>query len=144
MISVITNARVYLGLSLAEVQRNLGESAPPVPEDEYGQMNNLTSIENPEVFPGTLYLRNGSVVLVRLHREAMAAVSPAELRASFGGEAVRLRSRAGKQAHLWVWADQGVACSVRGETVHFLEVFAPCSQSEYEARIYREPPRFIR
>jgi hypothetical protein len=141
---MITNAHSYLRLSLDDVQRILGEAARPVPGDEYGQMNDLTSIENPQVFPGTLYLQNGSVVLVRIRREAMAAISPAELREIFGGEAVRLRSPAGKQAHLWVWADQGVASSVQGQTVHFLEVFPPCTQSEYEARIYREPPRFIR
>lgn len=144
MVAMITTARSYIGLSLDELQSLLGDAARAVHGDEYGQMQDLTSIENLTVFPGTLYLWKGAVRLVRLNHTAVVAVSPADLRLELGNEPVRLRSSAGKRAHLWLWAEQGVACSVEDETIHYLEVFEPCSQAEYEARIYREPPHFIR
>ncbi len=141
---MISTARSYIGLSLNEMRSILGDGAHPVHGDEYGRLTDLTSIENGEVFPGTVYLQDGSVLLVRVKRAAMATVSPADLRSELGLGATRLRSPAGKRAHLWVWAELGIASSVEDETVHYLEVFRPCSQAEYEARIYREPPRFIR
>jgi len=144
MTSLIATARTFLGLSLEEAKRVLDNAAQPVPGDEYGRMRNVTSIENPAVFPGTLYLENETVQLVRVGCEVLADITSTDLREHFGDDAVRLRSRAGKRAHLWVYAEQGVACSAEGETVHFLEVFPPCSQGEYEARIYREPHDFIR
>ena len=144
VISLLTRARAFLGLGLAEVQRVLGDGARPVPGDEYGRMENVTSIENPQVFPGTLYLGNETVELVRVGRAGLAEITEPMLRAHCGPDPVCLRSRAGKTANMWVYAPQGVAYSSQGETVHFLEVFHPCSHGEYEARIYREPPDFVR
>jgi hypothetical protein len=142
--TMITNARSYLELSLDGVQRVLATTARPVPGDEYGQMTDLTSMEVSEPFPGTLYLKDGVVALVRVNGAGLTETSPAELTGLYGESTARLRSRAGKTANLWVWPDEGIACSVQGETIHFLEVYPPCSRDDYEARIYREPPRFIR
>ncbi|MFP4210007.1 MAG: hypothetical protein ACLFR8_02095 [Alkalispirochaeta sp.] len=142
--SMITTARSYLALSLDGVQRVLATTARPVPGDEYGQMTDLTSLEISEPFPGTLYLKDGVVALVRLNGGGLTEISPADLSGLYGESAARLRSRAGKTVDLWVRPEEGIACSVQGETIHFLEVFPPCSRDDYEARIYREPPRFIR
>jgi len=142
--SMISRARSYLGLSPGTVQQLPGTTAAPVGDDEYGQMTDLTSLEVSEPFSGTLYFQDGVVTLVLVSERRLARTSPADLSGLYGEGAARLRSRAGKRAHLWVWADQGIACSVQDETVHFLEVFPPCSLDEYKTRIYREPPRFTR
>lgn len=77
-------------------------------------------------------------------REGCGSFDSAALPRHLGDEPVRLASRAGKLAHLLVHATEGIAYSVRGETVHFLEVFRPRSRREYETQIYREPGPFIR
>lgn len=144
MSSVLADARAYLGRTLEEVQRALGPHAEPIPGDEYGAMGEVTSIEYDVVFPGTLFLRDDTVELIYLGEDAVAGLSRADLAAELGGEAVRLRSRAGKQAGLFVHAEQGVAYSAQGDSLDFVEVFRPRSQSAYETEIYREPHAFIR
>ena len=139
-----SDARAFLGRSLEEVQALLGPGAESVHGDEYGPMTDVTSIANPAVFPGTLYLAGGRVELVRLDGGVLEAVSRYELDAQFGGDAVRLRSRAGKLANLCVHAEQGVAYSAQGQSLDFLEVFRPRTQQAYEEEIYREPLAFIR
>jgi len=98
MKSLLDNARSFLGLGGAEVLSALGETAQQVSGDEYGKMTDVTSMEAHEVFPGTLYIRNDSVELIRIGPEELTAVTPDTLRAHFGTTAVRLASRAGKTA----------------------------------------------
>lgn len=144
MTSLIADARAFLGRNLEEVQRALGPDAEPVPGDEYGRMEDVTSIRDLQVFPGTIYLKDDEVELVRVGSRDLASSTRADLDALLGDDAVRLRSRAGKRANLWVHASQGVAYSAQGEELHFLEVFRPRTQQQYEDEIYREPPAFIR
>lgn len=144
LITLIDRARAFLNLSLDAVQQTLGDDAYTVSGDEYGNMSNLTSMESPQRFPGTVYVEDDSVVLVRVNRRGLADVSPEAFRTHLGDGAVRLRSCAGKTAHLLVYAERGIAYSAQGETVHFLEAFLPCIQREYERRIYRDPGIFIR
>lgn len=141
---VIDTAQSFLGLSREDALRALGETAQQISGDEYGNMKNVISMEACEVFPGTLYLRQDAVALIRLGAEALTRVTAEMLRACFGTTAVRCASPAGKQANLWVYAEQGCAYSAHGETIHFLELFSPCSQQEYEAHIYKKPHNFIR
>ncbi len=144
MASLIQDAREFPGLGIEEVQRILGSAAKPEPGDEYQKMKDVTSIENGQVFPGTVYLKEDKVLLVRISSAALISFSEADLRTQFGNDAVRLRSRAGKHANLLVFAEQGIACSSRKEGLDFLEVFPPRSQREYEAQIYLDPGPFIR
>lgn len=142
--ALIDEARGFLGLSIHEVQRVLGSAATPEPDDEYQGIQGLTSIEYLRVFPGTIYLQGGRVELVFLASSALAPYRESDVQALFGAAALRLRSRAGKQAHLLVYAEHGIACSVGQEELHFMEVFAPQTPRGYETRIYREPSPFIR
>ena len=61
---LINDARALLGLSLDEVRRVLGTAATIVSGDEYQGMEDVVSVENREVFPGTVYLKEGNVELV--------------------------------------------------------------------------------
>ncbi|MCA1754521.1 MAG: hypothetical protein LC641_07490, partial [Spirochaeta sp.] len=90
------------------------------------------------------------VVLVRIGQDALSEYKTEELqrhhdtKTLHGTKTLRLRSPAGKQAHLWVSAEQGIAYSAQNETLHFIEVFRPRTQHEYQAQIYRQPGPFIR
>lgn len=140
----MTHARELLGLGLEEARAALGADARPVPGDEYGRMEHVTSIEDQRVFPGTVYIKDDTVELVRVSREGLSECTTVDLRDQFGVDAVPLRSRAGKRATMWVHAEEGIAYSAQGSSIDFLEVFRPCTQREYETRIYRKPDRFIR
>lgn len=141
---LLDNARAFLGLTREEARRALGGTVHTVEDDEYGQMSNLTTLEAPSGFPGTLYVKDEVVELIRIGYDHLATTPPATLQASLPGPGVRLASRAGKTAHLAVYAEQGIAYSYHGDRIHFLEIFRPCSQRAYQARIYHRPPDFIR
>jgi len=141
---LINRARAFLGLTLEEAQRLLGSCAIPERGDEYGRMKDLTSLEDRQVFPGTLYLENQKVILVRVNRRGLAGLAWDGFSSLFSGAPLCLRSPAGKKANLFVYADEGLACSVQGGALDFLEVFIPCPQGEYETRIYKKPAPFIR
>lgn len=144
MTSLVDDARAYLGHDLDEVQRLLGPDAEVVPGDEYGQLQDVTSVEDPAVFAGTIYLVDDVAELVRIGPDDLTGVRRSDLDARFGDGAVRLPSRAGKRANLWVHAEQGVAYSAQDDTLDYLEVFRPRSQQRYEAGFYRRPPAFRR
>lgn len=142
--SLVEEARAFLGLGVDEVRGMLGPAVQGVHGDEYQGLRDLTSFENQDAFPGTIYLQNGAVELIRLGPSSLASFDRAELRSQFGDEAVRLRSRAGKRANLLVFAYQGIACSVSGNQLDYLEVFRPCTFKQYQANIYLDPGPFIR
>lgn len=144
MSSLISDARQFPGLSLREVQRILGPDTELRPGEEYGNLTGVTSAENHRVFRGTIYLRKNRVELVYIPSWALTSFREEDLRAQLGTASARLRSRAGKTAELLVFAEQGVACSAGTDGLHFLEVFPPRTQREYEAHIYRDPGPFIR
>ena len=144
LLSLVSDARSFLGLSLKELRGILGEGAEAVSGDAYGKMEDLTSIEGQPAFAGTIYLENDTVVLVRLGQDALSEYKTEELQTQHGTKTLRLRSPAGKRANLWVSAEQGIAYSAQNETLHFIEVFRPRTQHEYQAQIYRQPGPFIR
>jgi hypothetical protein len=141
---LITYSRSFLDLSLEEAQLLLGGNAKPVEGDEYGRMRNLTSLEDPQVFQGTLYLENNRVILVHVNSLGLGGYTKEDFQSYFSGTAILLRSRAGKKANLFVYANQGIAFSAQEDRLHFLEVFSPCSQKQYEAHVYKKPAAFIR
>lgn len=140
MPSALEEARALLGRSLDDVQRAVG-GAVPVPDDAYGAMEDVISIAGQQ---GLVYLKDGHAELVYLDGDALSDVSPSSLAVEFGDPAVRLRSRAGKRANLWVDAPHGIAYSEQGGALDFVEVFRPRSQAEYETEIYLDPGPFIR
>ena len=142
--SLIHNARSLLGLGLEELRRAIEVSAEAVPGDEYGKMEDVTSVDGLPGFPGTIYLQNDSVALIRIGHDALTGYSTADIKTQLGNEQLQLPSRAGKLAALYLHADQGVAYSAQKEQLHFMEVFHSCTTQEYQALIYRKPGPFIR
>lgn len=144
MRSVLAEARALVSLSEAEVRERLGSSAEEDPESDYEALEDVLELRNDAVFPGSVYLRDGRVELVYLPRAAVGGLTRDELEGEFESEAVRLRSRAGKKASMYVRPKEGIAYSADQHRVHFIEVFPPCDLEEYKRRIYVEPPKFIR
>lgn len=142
--TLLREAQSFLGLTLAEAKRALGGEVDVVADDEYGQMSHLTSLTAPGSFAGTLYLKEGVVELVRIGHDPLAATTPGMLRETLPEPGVRLPSRAGKTAGLVVHAEHGIAYSSDRDSIHFLELFKPCSLQAYQDGIYQKPPRFIR
>lgn len=142
--ALIERARGFLGMTLQDARDLLGRDAQEVPGDEYGCLQDLTSLGSEDVFPGTLYVEVDEVRLVRINRSGLQGIARTALCSRMEGSPVQLRSPAGKLARLLVYAGQGIAFSCRGEDIHFLEAFSPCSQRQYETLYYRAPPAFIR
>ncbi len=141
---LIDSARAFLGLTLKEARNALGKDVQQVAGDQYGQMQDVISLESTKVFPGVLYVKDGEVRLVRVDNHGLQGVTRTALCSKMGDDFVRLPSRAGKRAGLLLYASQGVAFSCQGEELDFLEVFGPCTQREYEDRYYRRPAAFLR
>lgn len=145
MPSVLDDARAYLGRSLDDILQELGPDVDPAEGDDYGQLQDLTSVDGAGVLPGLLFFLDGQVELIYLEGDVLADLSPSDLAAQLGDDPAWLDSRAGKKANLMVYAEQGVAYSEQnGTTLHYVEVFRPRSQEAYEAEIYRQPGPFIR
>ncbi|MFP4431870.1 MAG: hypothetical protein ACLFPV_11520 [Spirochaetaceae bacterium] len=141
---LIDSARAFLGLALEDARNALGGGVEQVAGDHYGRMRDVVSLESTNAFPGTLYVKAGEVRLVRVDHNGLRDLGRSALCSKLGGDFVRLPSRAGKQAEVLLYANKGIAFSCRGESLHFLEVFGPCTQKEYEDRYYRPPGAFIR
>lgn len=137
-------ARRLLGLSLEDARSALGGASHTVPGDEYGKLQDLTSIQASGRFPATLYVEAREVRLVRIGPDGLNGVTASALRSQVKSEPVILRSRAGKLARMEVSAEEGVAFSSEGDCVHFVEVFEPCTLRDYESRYYRSPDTFMR
>jgi hypothetical protein len=142
--NLIDSARAFLGQSLEDARNLLGGDVEQVVGDQYGRMRDVISLESTKAFPGTLYVKGGEVRLVRVDHTGLRGLRRSALCSKMGDDFVRLPSRAGKQATILLYAREGIAFSCQGERLHFLEVFEPCTQKEYEDRYYRPPPAFIR
>lgn len=57
---------------------------------------------------------------------------------------MRLRSRAGKTSNQYVYPERGFAYSETGDTLDFVEVFAPMSLDAYRDKIYEDPGAFTK
>ncbi len=147
--SALADALALLSLTADEVLRRLGPGVEDDPESDYEGLEDVRELNNRTVFPGSVYLRDGRVVLVYLPRSAVEGLDRATLEqellaAGATSEPVRLRSRAGKKASMYVRAGDGVAYSADANRVHFIEVFAPSSLDDYRTGIYVEPGKFVR
>ena len=144
MPSLLAQARALIGLEQDAARQRLGPGLTEDPDDGYEAMQGVASLENGDVFPGTLYLKDGRVELIYVGPGGLDGVTAADLESELEGKATLLRSRARKTANMHVRAEEGVAYSAEGDEVHFLEVFRPRSLGAYESEIYEDPGPFIR
>jgi hypothetical protein len=108
----------------------------------YEKLRPVTRIRVPALWPGYFFFDGDHQVM--LYAGEPEGEDPDALAARLGGDGHELRSRAGKRAVLHVWPEQGVAFSEEHGGVDFIEVFAPTTLEDYQARIYDEPGEFFR
>lgn len=139
----LTEVRSLLSLTEDELRERLGPNVEEDPESDYEGLEDVLELTGGSV-PGSVYLRDGRVVLVYVPRRAVEGTDPADLESQLSTEPARLRSRAGKTANLWVRPGEGVAYSADSSKVHFVEVFPPSTLEEYREQIYVDHGPFIR
>jgi hypothetical protein len=99
---LIESARAFLGLTLKEARNALGKDGQQVAGDQYGRMQDIISLEATKVFPGVLYVEDGQVRLVQVDHQGLQGVTRTALCSKMGDDFVRLPSRAGKRAGLFL------------------------------------------
>lgn len=139
----LADARRFVGMDEAQAREALGPGVTEDPESDYEGLDELLEL-NGAAFPGSVYLKDGRVVIVYIGDAALRGTTPEVLEAQLDGEPERLRSRAGKSATIRLHADQGVAYSADASQVHFVEAFPPTTAKAYRSTIYEEPPAFKR
>ena len=134
-------ARELLDLSQDALLARLGADESDIePGVRYEGLENLSVLYRPDLFAGRIYLRDGRPLLIYFS----APEGAVEEWGVASGFDVDLPSRAGKMFNHRVWVEAGLALSVDGEEIAFVEVFHPCTLEEYKRDIYREPGPFIR
>ena len=139
----LAEVRALLALSEPELRERFGPGVDQDPESDYEGLEDVFELSGGGL-PGSVYLRNGRVVLVYVPRAALDGVDPADIEGQLETEPARLRSRAGKTANLWVRPEEGVAYSADATRVHFVEVFPPSTLKEYKKGIYIDHGPFKR
>lgn len=120
-------------LEIRHATRVMGEPGG----SRYGLAHALTRVRAASLGDDVdIYLRDDRVLLVYAGGDVVRALVPGELERRFGPAAVVLRSRAGKRVNHRVYPDRGLAASVEGDAVIFVEMFTPMSRDEYLATIY--------
>ena len=140
----LADIRRFAGMDEAQAREALGPGTTEDPESDYQNLDELLELDNPAVFPGSIYVKDGKVRLVYVGDAALEGTTPEDLEAQLDGKPERLRSRAGKSATIRLHADQGVAYSADTSQVHFVEAFPPTTVNAYRSTVYKEPPAFRR
>lgn len=113
----------------------------------YQRMKDLEEVHSPghaELGYAHFYFQGGRLSLIHLPKPAVQLTTTShveEFRGNSTSEAAVLRSRAGKDSLLYVYAEQGIAFS-KGKRIDFIELFSPTTQQQYEQAIYVEPGPF--
>jgi hypothetical protein len=140
-VSLLAHALALRGLTRGELLAQVPDAR--VEEDvRYEGLRPVARVRAPELWPGFFYFDGERQAM--LYAGDPEGVAPEELAGELGPDGHELRSRAGKRAVLRVWPEQGVAFSEENGAVDFLEVFAPTTLEDYQARIYEDPGTFTR
>ena len=131
-------------LSREQIMQRLRASPEHVdPGVTYQSLEGVDRLHAP-AHPAHFYFRGDELLMIYVPEGALDGVTPEQLEARLDGEGERLRSRAGRDAALWVHAEQGVAYVAEDGAVISLEVFPPTGFERYRDEIWWEPPEFIR
>lgn len=144
MSKLLKEALKLRSMSERAVRDKFGDDVHEEPESDYQGLDEVLELRNKDKFPGRVFLRHGDVRLVYLSDGALEDVSVKDFEQITNGEAIELRSRAGKMSTLYLFAEDGVAYSTDGSVLDFAEFFPPCSVADYTEQIYDDPGPFRR
>ncbi len=111
----------------------------------YQRLQHVALLHNGAIYPGHFYVRGDRLEVAYVGDASfLSGLTAAAIRRELGGAGARLRSRAGKAANQYVYADRGFAYSETDGAVDFVEIFPPMSLEQYRAKIYEEPGVFTK
>lgn len=137
----------YLSMNETEIRQRFPMEEAHIQRDGfYGNQKGLTVLYDPDTYPGIFFLKNGQCLLfyASMDWETTDGLTYSNFIRLLGEPAADLPSRAGKLSSVYVFPEQGVAFSANGESVEFVEIFAPATLKDYQDRFYRKPGPFIR
>ncbi len=113
---------------------------------QYEKLKNLTAIADKDGEVPTFFFRGKRQVLIYHTAEMLKEddLKPNDFYQKFGKQFVELPSRAGKKHRQIVYPNKGIAFSTDGESLDFLEIFAPTTIAKYKREIYKTVPAFIK
>jgi hypothetical protein len=134
-------------LSMADIQARFGISQKHIAHDAcYLGLTGLTSMSNPDAYPGTFYFSGKEFALFYVEdlSEELGQLDPQVLEEHLGEPRAVLRSRAGKQHNHYVYPKKGIAFSADSQGISYLEIFEPTSLKRYKKHMYLKPAPFTR
>ena len=119
-----------------QIEKNVG----------YEKLEKLTAVSDKDAEIQTFFFRGKKQVLIYLTAEMLEKrkLTPNDFYKKFGKQYVELRSRAGKTHKQIVYPAQGIAFSTDGESLDFLEIFAPITKAKYLQTIYKDVPALVK
>lgn len=146
-IEIINKWFSWRELTLDQMYAQLGAVNTSKKENaSYGNLKNLTALENEDSYPGLLFYKDNRFVLSYVDEmyEELEGWDPQALLAHWGEPDAILRSRAGKRFRQHVFASQGITIATDGQSIAFLEIYEPMSLENYETQFYIKPKSFTR
>lgn len=129
---------------------------------DYNQFVRENKVNSRQISKNVRYEKLTDVTRVNLHddqffffkdgRLQLIYISDDELVNKLWGEFKNLsttpektvRSRAGKTANQYIFANEGITLSTTNDDVHFMEIYPPCALEYYLEHVYQDPGLFIR
>jgi hypothetical protein len=134
----VSSLQGLAGADLATVLEALGaEEVERAPVTGYEGLSDVELVEAPG--GERIFVRGDEVKMIYLGEECLPpSITHDALIEALGADTVRLRSSQGKSARQHVVAEQGIAWSVEGDEVGFVEVFPPTDMETYRREVYVE------
>jgi hypothetical protein len=133
-------------LAARDVTRaDLEEKGATVDRDvAYERLRPVDRLRADGVSPAFFYFSGDDLRMVFVPDEHTAGMSAAPLAEELGPSEQRLRSRAGKNSRIELYAERGVAYSHDDDRLEFVEVFPPATTQWYLDEVYEDPGEFYK
>ena len=132
-----------LGLGEQELRTYLeGPTLQTCSHRNYGKLHGLHIFANDPIDTTDYFLLDGQVVLIYLENDRVQnELKPSQITDLLGEptRASTLRSRADRDARLYVYAEHGIAFSAQEGRIDYIELFQPMTFAAYLKNIYWEP-----
>ena len=133
-------------LAVREITRaELEEKGAAVERDVgYERLRQVDRLRAEGVSPALFYFDGDALRMAFIPDEHTEGMSAAPLAEELGPSDQQLRSRAGKNSRIELYAERGIAYSHDDDQLEFVEVFPPASTQWYLDEVYRDPGEFYK
>ena len=110
----------------------------------YERLRPVDRLRAEGVSPAFFYFSGDELRMVFVPDEHTEGMSAAPLAEELGESEQRLRSRAGKNSRIELYAEKGIAYSHDDDRLEFVEVFPPATTQWYLDEVYEDPGEFYK